>query len=87
MVYCNKCDRRITCFHKTKKGKRYCWECWKGILEWLDKNNKTGGCILCHNENIVWEDEVWVNFQKLKLCQCCYNEIYGVKLPLIVKIK
>ncbi len=88
VIYCDKCEEYMTCFHETKKGKRYCWKCWEGILDWIKTQNKVGGCTLCGEDNITWEDNnIWINFQTLKLCANCYNEIYGIKIPIVMRCR
>jgi len=73
---CDKCDSECLLFHKTKAGKIYCPDCWMGILKWLRETNKSGGCIMCHENVIYWEDDTFTSLGQVRLCEKCYYKIF-----------
>jgi len=75
MVHCSRCKKFITLYTQTKKGKKYCGDCWNDILLWLKdvKGINPKGCFFCGAEPVVWKEDIHVNYKRVQLCDDCYK--------------
>jgi hypothetical protein len=72
---CSKCDKFITIYTQTKKGRKYCSDCWESILQWLKESQGINpeGCIFCGMEPVFWKEDIHVNYKRVQLCEDCYK--------------
>lgn len=84
-MICSRCGDNVYLFNKTQKGKIYCWKCWSEIMQWLNSKNKLQGCYFCGEEKVFWEDNVFIGFRKLQLCEDCYQVYMERKILMEVK--